>query len=316
MQPLTGERVEKADRPAQQSFDFNAQGPAARSPGPSRLAFRMARLWKTPWVRRAVFTGVPAFLLIGFGVKLATSPAVHAVVAEQRAAVMDRLSARPEFAIRGARIAGASQKLGKEVRELIAVPPGASTLNFDVAAAQTAVNEMPAVRSAHVTLAPDGMLDIHIQERLPAALWRDRSDRLWLIDAEGIVLGLAGARADHPALPVLLGDAANRRVAQALDLLRTAPELTGRIRALVRVGQRRWNIVLDRGLTIMLPETGARAALERVMAWHRGPDKVLDRGLSHVDLRVADRPALRMTPKALESRPLDERLRDGSGEET
>ena len=128
MQPLTGERVEKADRPAQQSFDFNAQGPAARSPGPSRLAFRMARLWKTPWVRRAVFTGVPALLLIGFGVKLATSPAVHAFVAEQRAAVMDRLSARPEFAIRGARIAGASQKLGKEVRELIAVPPGASTM--------------------------------------------------------------------------------------------------------------------------------------------------------------------------------------------
>lgn len=303
--------------PVQQSFDFNAPPRApVRSPGPSRLVFRMKRMWKKAWVRRLVLAGLPLALLTGTGVRLALDPAVQGYFAEQRTVAMKRLLARPEFAIRGARVLGASERLEAEILAVVAVPAGASTLTYDVTGAQASVNRLPAVREAQVTLAPDGMLSIHVQERRPRVVWRDAEDRLWLLDIDGVAIGPAGARADHPDLPIILGEAADTAVAEALKLIATAHDLKPRIRALVRVGRRRWNVALDRGMTIMLPEDQPNAALARVMAWHRGPDKVLDRGLSHVDMRVRERPALRMTPRALELRPLDETLRDGTGEET
>ena len=305
-----------AEAPVQQSFDFSAPPrPPVRSPGPSRLVFRLKRLWKKAWVRKLVLSGLPLALLVGLGVRLIADPAVHVYVAQQRANVMARISARPEFSIAGARVLGATKKLETEILFVVALPEGASTLTYDVAAAQEAVNRLSAVREARVTLAPDGQLDIHVNERQPRALWRDRQDRLWLLDVDGVAIGPASARADHPELPVLLGKGADDAVAEALSLIAAAPDLTDRIRALVRIGERRWNVVLDREMTILLPEDAPAAALARVMAWHIG-EQVLDRWLSHVDMRVPDRPALRMPPGALELRPLNESLRDGTGEET
>lgn len=316
MRQVTPPSADAPPRPVQQSFDFTpSPPPAVRSPGPSRLAFRMTRLWKKVWVRRLVLVVLPVCLSGALSVQTAMDPTVRAFVAEKRVAVMDRLSARPEFAIRGARIIGASSKLKASIEEIVTVPPGASTLTFDVAAAQAAVNDLAAVREARVTLAPDGRLDILVIERIPRALWRDGEDRLWLVDEDGIAVGPAGSRADHPRLPLLLGQGADKAVEEALDLLAAAPDLTPRIRALVRVGQRRWDVVLDHELTILLPEETAPAALARVMAWHYG-EQVLDRGLARIDMRLSDRPTLRMTPKALELRPLVERLRERAGEET
>ena len=316
MRQVTPPDLEVPTKASQQSFDFTAPpNVPTRSPGPSRAMYRLTRTWKKTWVRKAVLVGLPLAVVTALGVRVALHPDVHAFVAKQRAAVMEQLSTRPEFAIRGARVIGATPKLTEAIRTVVAVPEGASTLNFDVAGAQEAVNAMPAVRNARVTLAADGMLDIHVDERHPRALWRDGEGRLWLVDGEGVTVGPALARRDHPRLPLVLGQSANEAVEEALALIQAAPDLTPRIRALVRVGARRWNVALDRELTILLPEQDAAGALARVMAWHYG-EKVLDRGLSHIDMRLADRPTLRLTPRALELSPLNKKLDDGTGEET
>lgn len=316
MRQVTPPDLEVPAKADQQSFDFTATPRLpARSPGPSRTMYRLTRTWKKTWVRKVVLVGLPAALVLGLGIRAAFHPDVHAFVAQQRAAVMDQLSTRPEFAIRGARVIGASPKLAETIRKVVAVPKGASTLNFDVAGAQAAVNAMAAVRDARVTLAADGLLHIHVDERHPKALWRDGEDQLWLVDETGVTVGPALARRDHPRLPLVLGPSANEAVVEALALIQAAPDLTPRIRALVRVGARRWNVALDRELTILLPEDDAVAALARVMAWHYG-EKVLERGLSHIDMRLPDRPTLRLTPRALDLNPLNKKLGDGTGEET
>jgi cell division protein FtsQ len=55
-------------------------------------------------------------------------------------------------------------------------------------------------------------------------------------------------------------------VAEALALFAAAGPLGDRVRGLVRVGERRWDVVLDRDQRILLPETGAVQALEQVLA--------------------------------------------------
>jgi cell division protein FtsQ len=71
------------------------------------------------------------------------------------------------------------------------------------------------------------------------------------------------------------------------------------VRGLVRVGERRWDLVLDRGQRIMLPAERPRRALDRVLAMD-GAQDLLARDVTAVDMRLAGRPTLRLAPAAME----------------
>lgn len=285
-----------------------------RSPGPSKTMYRLTRIWKKSWVRRVALVGLPVALLAFVGWRVAHNPAVHAFVGDQVDRVVASLAERPEFAVRGAHISGASSQLQDRLETLVQVPDGASTLTFDVADLRLRLDDIAAVRSAQVQLDPKGILQIEIEERIAEALWRDASHGLWLVDREGVAIDPVEQRTDWPDLPVIIGPHAPEAMAEGLALFHAVPDLRPRIRAIVRVGARRWNVVLDRGLTIMLPEVAPKDALSRVMAWQYG-DEALDRGLVAVDMRLPDRPTLRMNPKAHELLELRRKATD-EGEET
>lgn len=291
-----------------------AQGrTGAAGPGPSRWAYRLARLWKKTWVRQAVLGGVPLAVLVALGVRLAADPEVHAWVAAQKDAVIARLSERPEFSIQAVHVTGASPDLTREVAEVAAVSPGTSSLRLNLGELQPRIEALGPVKAAHVTLGSDGVLKIHVTERIPAALWRDGEDRLWLIDREGALIARAVTRLGYPDLPIVLGQGAPVAVAEALEVLATGAEIRGRVRALVRVGARRWDMVLDRDLRIMLPEDAPADALARVMGWRY--DSVMDRGLAVIDMRLGERPTLRMNAEAAEAHRLRNAAR-ADGEDT
>jgi cell division protein FtsQ len=285
-----------------------------RSPGPSKLAYRLSRIWAQTWLRRAVLM-TPVLCLGLVAGRVAMSPEVAVWVDESRQAVVAALSSRPEFAVREVRVQGASPALERAIAAVVALPPGASSLTLDVGAVQARIAALGPVRGTRVTLGSDGVLRIAVDERVAEALWRDEEGVLHLVDREGVAIGPAGPRAGHPGLPVVLGTGAPAAMAEALALFRAVPELRPRLRAFVRVGQRRWDVALDRDLTIKLPETGAEAALARVMALHYG-EELLDRDLAVVDMRLGDRPTLRMTARALETLRLIDAAGDDPGRRT
>ena len=67
------------------------------------------------------------------------------------------------------------------------------------------------------------------------------------------------------------------------------------------MGDRRWDLVLDRNQKIMLPEQNAPAALERLIALDKAED-LLARDILTVDLRNEQRPVLRLSPYAMSER--------------
>ena len=285
-----------------------------RGPGPSRIAYRVSRIWKKVWVRHAalVLPMVGAALLAS---QLAADPAVRAFFDERRQSIVNALSSRPEFAVRDLRVTGASEPVVRLIGETVVLPPGASSLTLDVAAIQQTVTALGPVRSARVKLGSDGILLISVDERMPEALWRDPEGVLWLVDRQGIAIGPAGPRANHPALPVVMGEGAQAATTEAATLFRAVPELRPRLRAFIRVGQRRWDVALDRGLTIMLPEHGAEAALAQILALHYG-EELLDRDLAVIDMRLGARPTLRLTPEATDVLRLRDAAGPGRGKET
>ena len=72
-------------------------------------------------------------------------------------------------------------------------------------------------------------------------------------------------------------------------------EIADRVRAAVRIGDRRWDIHMDEKLHVMLPED------DPVAAWHRLAElartgEVFARNYSLIDLRLKDRVVVRKAP--------------------
>jgi cell division protein FtsQ len=64
----------------------------------------------------------------------------------------------------------------------------------------------------------------------------------------------------------------------------------------VRVGGRRWNLHLDSGIDVALPEQDPESAWHRLAAADRS-DKLLARNIEAVDLRLPDRLVVRLPPE-------------------
>ena len=85
---------------------------------------------------------------------------------------------------------------------------------------------------------------------------------------------------------------------EAMTILAATGQLAPRVRGLVRMGERRWDLVLDRNQRILLPSENPVRALERLLALDQAQD-ILARDIRAVDLRLPQRPTLRLTTFAL-----------------
>jgi len=270
---------------------------AVRDPAPSRWSYRMHRLWLTPLFRQMLRVGLPSFVLIfSIGLYLSDDNRRAGLTAAW-AGAWEAVEERPEFLVNLLAIDGASPALAEAIRDKLDLKFPLSSFQIDMEAIRAKVEELDAVISADLRVRSGGVLQIIIAERLPVVIWRTETE-LSLLDAEGKRVARIFARADRPDLPVLAGAGANAAVPEALALLAAAGPISPRVRGLVRMGERRWDLVLDRDQRILLPEDGPVQALERVIALDKA-DRILERDILSVDLRNEHRPVLRLTPDAL-----------------
>ena len=73
------------------------------------------------------------------------------------------------------------------------------------------------------------------------------------------------------------------------------------MRGLIRMGERRWDVVLDRDQRILLPEDDPVSALQRVAAIDAAQD-MMARDLTIVDMRNPARPTVRLAAPATRPR--------------
>jgi len=168
-------------------------------------------------------------------------------------------------------------------------------LAFDSGAAQDRLEKLPWVRHAQVMRLLPSRLHIVIEERTPFAIWQRRG-KTHLIDREGVVI-TAAKLSDHPGLPLVVGAGAAKHAAALYALLDDRPRLRARVRAAVRVAERRWNLMLDNGVEIKLPEDGVGFAMGKLEDLERDHG-ILSSRVAAVDLRLPDRITVRLTKEA------------------
>jgi len=270
---------------------------AAADPAPSRWSYRYQRLMLTPGVRLMLRAGIPLFLTLGFaGAYLADADRrlqISLAVSEAR----NSIETRPEFMVKLMAVDGAGYGVAKNIREVVPIEFPVSSFDLDLKQLRSSIAELDAVKEVSVRIRPGGVLQVDVIERVPAILWRTR-DGVQVLDADGVHVTDTQSRSAYPELPIIAGEGADNHVAEALALVRAATPLGERLRGIVRIGERRWDVVLDRGQRILLPTTAPIQALERVIALSEAQD-ILARDLAAVDMRLAARPTLRMNKAAV-----------------
>lgn len=270
--------------------------PAPRDPAPSKWGYRMQRLMLTPGFVRAVRVGTPLAILAVIGAMLFGREDNRAMLAAHWESARDMVEARPEFRLTEMIVTGAGPALTTEVQRVLPVAFPTSSFDLDFDAMRATAKALDAVEEARVRVGENGQLVVDITPRVPVALWRD-GEQLRLIDAGGVFSGEIASRADRADLPLIAGDGAQTHIAEALALFRAATPIKDRVRGLVRMGERRWDMVLDRNQRILLPEDTPARALDRVLALHAAQD-LLARDVLTVDLRNGHRATIQLQPEA------------------
>lgn len=145
------------------------------------------------------------------------------------------------------------------------------------------LEQLPWVKKAIVHRQLPGILHIFIQEHKPIARWQHQQ-KFALVAEDGAILNVP-ISPDFHTLPIVVGLDAPQQTPSLLNLLSSYPEVQKRLSAIVRVNKRRWDLMLQRGVTIKLPETGVESALARLNFILEGKKVNLDE-VDAIDLRL------------------------------
>lgn len=172
---------------------------------------------------------------------------------------------------------------------------GDSILGFSVANARARLESVQWVRAASVTRRLPDTVVVRLKERSPFAVWQ-HDGRFVLIDHDGQTVTDSDLGAFAGQLPLVVGAGAPAAAAALIDALAAQPAIFARVVASIRVGERRWNLRLQNGTDVMLPEGAEPQALARLMELQTS-HQLLDRPLQALDLRLPDRLVFRPLPQ-------------------
>ncbi|MDC3129162.1 cell division protein FtsQ/DivIB [Paracoccaceae bacterium] len=261
-------------------------------PAPSIISYRLMRLMLIPRLRLILTLGIPSLIIFCGTLILFLNINVHENIEALKKDLKRALVERPEFMIKVASVDGASDELAHEIREIMPLNFPVSYFDLDIKYLHKVLNDIPAVASAAIKVTVSGVLQINISERIPAFIWR-KDDVISVIDEKGEFIRLATSRLDYPELPLVIGEAANLSIADISRLMEDNQYFLDQVRAFVRVGERRWDLVLDNNLRIMLPQAEFLAAFDRLMLMSES-GSLFSNQLSSIDMRLVERPTVRV----------------------
>jgi cell division protein FtsQ len=253
---------------------------------PNRLKLLLRR---QKWLLRPAAWVVFSILVILIGVIAVHSAAPGGTLATLR----ERFGGATAFAglrITDVVIEGRANTPEPLLLAAIGVAKGDPILGFSVEMARQRVETLSWVEHATVERRLPGTVVVFLQERRPFAIWQNQG-KFVLIDRAGQLVANQNV-AEFRQLPLLVGPGAPAGAATLIDALTDRPDLQKRVVAAVRIAERRWNLRLNNGADVMLPEGHEVQAIQRLMQLQQ-QHALLDRPLAAIDMRLADRLVLR-----------------------
>lgn len=204
-----------------------------------------------------------------------------------------RLTAEAGLKVEDLQVTGRQRTGTEAILTAMAVKKGLPILRLDPEAVRAKLLALPWVKDAEVSRQLPDTVAVHLTERRPLAVWQLKG-KFALIDGDGEVIPGMDVRS-FAKLPLVVGDGAQQEAPRLLAMLHNEPALKRRVTAAVWVGSRRWQLQLDGGIDVHLPELDPAAAWTQLASIER-EHGLLDRGVLTIDLRLPDRLLVRTVP--------------------
>ena len=199
------------------------------------------------------------------------------------------------FAIEDVKVSGNVQTSEIEILQLLGLDGTTSLVALDVDAARQKIATLPWVKSVEVRKVYPKAIEVKLVEKTAYGIWQHGSE-LSLIEKDGSVI--APLRDNkYASLPLFVGRDAEMAAAKVEQEFANWPDIRSHVKAFVRVGERRWDLYLDDGVAVKLPEDNIDKALALLTKMNKDND-LLQRDIAAVDLRLDDRTTIQLTPDA------------------
>jgi cell division protein FtsQ len=271
---------------------------------PTRLGLLLRRAGR---MRRSLAWAGCALLLLVAGVAvMRAAPALSPLGGRSVVGWRERLGGKLGLRVEQVVVEGRVLTPEPLLQAAIGVHEGDPLLGFSLDAVRSRVESLTWVQSAAIERRLPGTLVVNLVERRPFAVWQNQG-KFVLIDRAGQVVAPEDPAKDAAAfrvLPLVVGPGAPEHAATLLDLLAAQPVLHAHVVAAVRVGERRWNLRLNTGADVLLPEGHEAAAIARLVEFQQAQE-LLDRPVQVLDMRLPDRLVVRpqATPGTMQAAP-------------
>lgn len=155
--------------------------------------------------------------------------------------------------------------------------------------------KLPWVENAAVTRSIPDTLNIMIEEYDPFALWYYENKK-YVTDKKGNTI-LVEDVSEFSDLIIVSGEEANIHVNSLFNIFTINAKLSSEVYSATWSGGRRWDIRLDNGLLIKLPETDISEAWDSLIKIYNLPGSII--GLNVIDLRISDKIYLEYNDKVI-----------------
>ena len=264
----------------------------------TQLMDRWSSLINTRWPRGVGVAGTVVVILASLAYGAVKGDHIPSIIAALKDA-RDGAGNAAGFRIVSVALAGQHHVSREEVLAVAGVTGSTSLLFLDVEQTRERLKTNPWIADATLLKLYPGELQIGIKEREAFALWQ-KDGQVSVIADDGTVLEpYVSPRLIE--LPLVVGRGAETRAKEFLVLLDRYPALRAFVRAAVLVGERRWNLRLNNGIDVRLPETDIAPALERLVALDKEKNLVT-RDIVAIDLRLPDRVTVRLSEAAAQAR--------------
>ncbi len=233
--------------------------------------------------RRPKFVLTVLVLLMVAIVFLYLSGAIHRTVATANSAI-NTIVADAGLQVATVPLTGVRYADPDEISDKLGFRAGDSIFGVDPQTARQNLLTLDWVEDATISIRYPDSVSVYIIEKTPFALWQSNHG-LYAVDRDGKPIAIVeAARFKH--LPLFFGEAPTD-ASDLVEAIGTHRAVAARVKAMQRVSGRRWNLVLDDGVLVKLPEDNwARelGTLERLIV----DNGVLERDIAEIDLRSHD----------------------------
>ncbi len=194
------------------------------------------------------------------------------------------------FGVYEIRITGNRRVPTETIFAALGLKPGQSIFFIDLPAARARIMSLDWIASADVVRRYPDAISVTVVEKRPFALWQTPADgpaggKVAVVERAGGIITTQGVE-NFVKLPKLVGAGAPELAGGMVDAVMAHRAISARTAAYERVSKRRWNLILNNGVIVKLPETGWQKeldTLERLIV----DNGILERDVTEIDLRSA-----------------------------